>query len=130
MKKRVLNVMVLGNLKEGDKKLIFPDEEEVITVEPTTDMYDLLVMLMAFKSKSDARRNWTKTGKEIPSGWSAFDVGKFHNELSIWNPSPESYTPEEDAAFAKRLAEDEENLSLIGVCFCCGRRKENCENHG
>jgi hypothetical protein len=51
------------------------------------DMYDLLVLLGAFPSKSEARKNWNRTGKEIPPGYNEFkDIGKQKKALYIWNP--------------------------------------------
>lgn len=66
---------------------IFCQPQDVIWAEPKqTDMFDLLVRLGAFKSKSQARKNW-QHGKDIPNGWSEFFVGKKKRHLSIWNPT-------------------------------------------
>ena len=79
-----LNVMVdNGRLLPGDSALLFGDEEVVIVRD--ADMYDLLVMLGSFKSRSEARKNWRGV-RDIPSGWSEYRVGRLKKELCIWNP--------------------------------------------
>ena len=97
-----LNVMIEnGNALPEDKELIFgPNNcpsckgcdfcraEDVYAMSPETDMYDLLVKLEAFPSKSQARRVWKHTGKEIPPGFSHFTrIGKHRRVLTIWNPT-------------------------------------------
>lgn len=95
-----LNVMVEGNLQPEDQESLFgPHEhecsgcdwcrdEEVVVVPASTDMFDLLVLLGAFGSKSQARKVWKKTGREIPPGFSHFTrIGKHRRELAIWNPT-------------------------------------------
>lgn len=82
-----LNVIIdNGNVRESDRDDIFPADEEVNLLPPETDIFDLLVMLGAFPSKTQARKNW-KHGP-IPDGWSEFYVGKLRRHLCIWNPSP------------------------------------------
>ena len=50
------------------------------------DMYDLLVISGIFKSRSQAKKNWIRTGKEIPEGWSYFEkIGKLNNSLTVLN---------------------------------------------
>jgi hypothetical protein len=84
-----LNVIVdNGSILPSDKEILF-EEEDVIVVPPDTTMFDLLVMLGSFPSKSQARKNW-KAGGEIPIGWSEFFVGKKKRHLCIWNPSEET----------------------------------------
>jgi len=84
-----LNVIVdNGNVLPTDKERLFGDEEVVVVSEDTT-MFDLLVMLGSFSSKSQARKNWT-AGAKIPDGWSEFFVGKLKRHLCIWNPSKEN----------------------------------------
>ena len=56
--------------------------------ENEVDMFDLLVMLGAFSSKGQAKKNW-KGVKDIPFGWSEFIIGKLKRQLCIWNPQPE-----------------------------------------
>jgi len=95
-----LNVIVEnGNIRDGDEELVFgPDrhdgcigcprckKEEVMRVPATTTIFDLLVMLGAFPSKGQARKNW-QHGAEIPPGFSEFRVGKLRRLLTIWNPT-------------------------------------------
>ena len=51
--------------------------EEYRLIPEDCDMYDLLVLLGIFPSKSEARKNWTRTGKEISSGYNEFkNIGK------------------------------------------------------
>lgn len=84
-----LNVIVANeHVGEWDRNNLFPDEEEVVVFRPgcKKDMLDLLVILGAFPSRSQARKNWKLTGAEIPTGWSMFFVGKHRRCLAIWNP--------------------------------------------
>lgn len=89
----VLNFVVKNEyLFDNDVKTLFGDFngniEDVEYIPETLDMYDILVMSNLFKSKSDAKRNWTRTGKEVPCGWSEFKkIGKLNSHLCIWNPS-------------------------------------------
>lgn len=81
-----LNIIVdNGNVWPDDKQMLFGDEDVVIVI-PQTTIYDLLVMLGSFPSKSQARKNW-RQGATIPAGWSEFFVGKLRRHLCIWNPS-------------------------------------------
>ena len=80
-----LNVIVdNGNVFENDKELVFGDDD-VIVVPTTTTIFDLLVMIEAFSSKSQARKNWTGPAI-IPDGFSEFKIGKLKRHLCIWNP--------------------------------------------
>jgi hypothetical protein len=85
-------VVVNQNFKEEDIKLFFdePDKNwdgKVFRLTTENDMFDVLVLAGIFKSKSDAKRNWKKTGKEIPAGFSDFiGVGKLRHSIFIWNP--------------------------------------------
>ena len=83
-----LNVMVdNGNLRETDRKMLFPKEERVIIVNPEeTSIFELLVMIGSFESKSQARKNWNGANT-IPAGWSEFKIGKLKRHLCIWNPT-------------------------------------------
>jgi hypothetical protein len=93
-----LNVIVdNGNVHKNDEKNLFGPlehkckgcprcyKEKVLHVPIETTMFDLLVKLGSFKSKGQARKNW-RFGKDIPSGWSEFKIGKLKRHLSIWNP--------------------------------------------
>jgi hypothetical protein len=86
-----LNIIIqTPNVQQTDRTNLFPDEEIVHCVrsDASKDMWDLLVILGVFKSKSMARKNWKHTGKDIPPGWSQFQgLGKHRKELCIWNPT-------------------------------------------
>lgn len=83
-----LNIIIrTSSVQEGDRELLFPDDEMVhIFDQEQKDIFDLLIILGAFPSKSQARKNWNGP-KEIPEGWSEFFVGKLKRHLCIWNPS-------------------------------------------
>lgn len=82
-----LNVIVMNGFVRGeDKPALFPNDEDVLEVSPLTDIWDLLLMLGAFPSRGQAKKNW-KGPKQIPDGWSEFYVGKIRRHLCIWNPT-------------------------------------------
>ena len=84
-----LNVIIRSDrVKLEDRVNLFPNEEVVFVFDPEDkDMFDLLIILGVFKSRGQARQNWKKTGREIPTGWSQFTgLGRFRKELCIWNP--------------------------------------------
>jgi hypothetical protein len=61
---------------------------EKIEITEDEDMYDLLIRLGVFDSRSQAQKNWTRTGAEIPYGFNDFEnIGKFNKRLTIWRPS-------------------------------------------
>ena len=74
-----------GREEETDARLFF-DNEEVIPISTNKNMYDILVMTNIFSSKSQARKNWAKTGANIPEGFSDFIVGKLKHRICILNP--------------------------------------------
>ena len=82
------NVVIKNENLEKNKDLIpliFGDED-IILIEGK-DMFDILVMCNLFQSKGQARKNWTKTGKEIPQGFNDFEkLGKLNHRLTIFNP--------------------------------------------
>ena len=83
-----LNVIIdNGNIRSSDRDALFPADEEVHFLSTDTDIFDLLVLLGTFSSKSQARKNW-KHGPLQP-GWSEFFVGKIKRQLCIWNPLKE-----------------------------------------
>jgi hypothetical protein len=69
---------------------IFGDGENIdrqgFKIRHNLDMFDLLVEMKAFKSRSDARKNWTKSDQFIEDGISSFLVGKNKKPLYIWKP--------------------------------------------
>ena len=84
-----LNVIVdNGNSDPEDLWLFANDDgtndQEVMVISSVIDIFDLLLLLRAFPSKSQARKNWKGGG--ILDGWSEFRVGKFKHHLCIWNP--------------------------------------------
>jgi hypothetical protein len=84
-----LNIIIRSkHVRLEDRVNLFPDEEVVFVFDPgQKDMYDLLVILGMFKNKSQARKNWKKTGRDIPTGWTELTrLGKHRRELHIWNP--------------------------------------------
>ena len=86
-----LNIIVEnGNVWDTDSANLFPGNERVDILWPGhgKDMFDLLVIIGAFPSKRQAKKNWTKTGPEIPLGWNEFVIGKRRRFLCIWNPTP------------------------------------------
>ena len=91
-----LNVIICnGNIHPSDAPTLFPKNEPIEAFLPEeVDIFDLLVKLGAFPSKSQARKSWKGLDK-IPDGWSMFWVGKFRRILCIWNPS-EPLTQEEN----------------------------------
>jgi hypothetical protein len=92
-----LNVIVNSDkIGPNDKELIFGDEEVFFVNPEDMDMFDLLVKLGSFESKGQAKKNWTKTGKEIPQGFNEFIVGKLRRCLTIWNPSKSASEYEDD----------------------------------
>jgi hypothetical protein len=87
-----LNLIIANkNLKSNLDliKHLFPEDQDVFIIPSNEDwdMYDCLVKLKAFPSKSEARKNWTRTGKEILPGYNEFkNIGKQKKALYIWNP--------------------------------------------
>lgn len=76
-----------GNVLDGDKEALFGDEP-VEFIPPSTTMFDILVVSGIFPSKSQARKNWTRTGETIPDGFSSFErIGKLKHRIHIWNPT-------------------------------------------
>jgi hypothetical protein len=86
------NFLVCSDLsqKEDDVDVDYPfGEEPVVEIPSTNDMYDVLVLCGIFPSKSQARKNWKTTGKDIPPGWTElYSIGKMKVGIFIWNPIP------------------------------------------
>jgi hypothetical protein len=85
-----LNVIVMNDFAADNWDMVrhlFGDDEDFLFLHPQYDMYDCLVHLEVFKSKGEARKNWKRTGKEIPPGYNEFrGIGKSKKALFIWNP--------------------------------------------
>lgn len=70
-----------------DAGLLFEPEDELLKIDEGETMAHLMFRTGKFRSVGEARRNgW---GREIPSGWNVFTVGKGKNRIDvfIWNPS-------------------------------------------
>ena len=85
-----LNVIIdTGHVQDTDREHLFPDEEKVLVIRQDNPkvktIFDLLLILGAFKSKSQARKNW-KHG-DIQPGWNEWFVGKKKRHLCTWAPS-------------------------------------------
>jgi hypothetical protein len=84
-----LNVVIINQNYEHERDLVpLIFGEDIITYfQDDADMFDLLVYLNIFKSKAEARRNWKRTGGNIPFGYTEFKkIGKFSKSLYIFNP--------------------------------------------
>lgn len=84
------NVIIKNKYYKENEDLvpILFDEEEVIFIEDDNiDMYDILVKLNIFRSKSEARKNWKKTKKDIPDGFTdIMKIGKLNKRITIYKP--------------------------------------------
>jgi len=78
-------VVINEHYRKDIQDLIF-DCEPVAQLESNKTMIDVLVEYGIFKSRGDAKKNWTK-GIEIPFGFSDFNnIGKFRHRFCIWKP--------------------------------------------
>jgi hypothetical protein len=78
-------VVVNEHFKRNDAEVFFPGER-VIYIAGAFTMWDILHHAGLFGSKGQARKNWKRTGAEIPEGFSHFDhIGKRNSELAILN---------------------------------------------
>jgi hypothetical protein len=77
------------NVLDGDIKLFWGEENppNLIWIDPSWDMWDLLAHLKLFPSKSQVRKD-PKWGAitAIPLGWTEFQFGKKRIAVSIFNP--------------------------------------------
>lgn len=83
------NYIVLnGNNERDDAELFFPSEVVTyICVGGRVTMWDILLHAGLFPSKGQARKNWTRTGADVPGGFSYFThLGCAHSRLTILNP--------------------------------------------
>lgn len=61
--------------------------EGFVPLSTGADMFDILVMTGMFRSKSDARKNWNRTGQSVPEGFTDLErIGKLKKRITIWNP--------------------------------------------
>jgi len=81
-----VNIVVENDNLDTELAISLFDSNKWLTVPKTTDMFDILVMLNLFKNKGQAKKNWKKTGRDIPNGFSHFTrLGKFNSAISIFN---------------------------------------------
>ena len=82
-----MNIIIDNGLIVGDEAALFFSGEPIDIRPLGTDMFDLLVELGIFSSKSQALKNWKRSGRDIPLGFSDFErIGKLNNRLTILNP--------------------------------------------
>ena len=86
------NFVVHNEHFEGNRDLLGPlfggEDFEILGEEE--DMWGILVRCGVFPSRGQARKNWRKTNKEIPDGFSIFEgVGKKRHTITIWKPLPD-----------------------------------------
>lgn len=85
------NFIVMNDFVQGDERDLFFSGESSVPLEPNATMWDVLFMAGIFPSKSQARKNWNRTGAEIPEGFSHFQhIGKRHNEVCVFKPTREN----------------------------------------
>ncbi|AUR86019.1 hypothetical protein NVP1081O_284 [Vibrio phage 1.081.O._10N.286.52.C2] len=79
-----MNIIVdNGLIQANDQATLFGDED-VIHVESTVTLTELVCNLGLYKSKSQARQSG-RVGS-IPTGWSVFKGNK-KTHLYVWNPT-------------------------------------------
>jgi len=83
-------IIINEHFRSGDDILFFENDEKIIFIEQDDqliDMFDLLVFAEIFRSKGDAKRNWKKSSRDIPKGFSEFkNIGKLNRKITIFNP--------------------------------------------
>ena len=76
---------VIGEVDVPDS--IF-DGEDFVQLPVFTDMFSILVEAGIFPSRGQARKNWNKTGKDVPAGLTDIEkIGKMNTRITIWNPT-------------------------------------------
>lgn len=82
-------VRITPFLRTTDIPLFFGDESVDYTTN-NKDMYDTLVACQLFPSKSEAKKNWVRTGKDAPSGFTGIEgIGKLKHRFTILNMGKE-----------------------------------------
>lgn len=87
MNENELNIVINNKFNESEKDLIpiLFNNEKVLEVDENFTIYDALILLNIFKSKSQARKNWNKG--IIEKGYQEFtQIGKLNKGIFIWNP--------------------------------------------
>ncbi len=76
---------VMGQVNIKDVDTLFGGDQDITTLVNKVDMFDILVMADIFTSKSQAHKNWTRTGRDVPDGFTDIqNIGKFNQRLTIW----------------------------------------------
>ena len=88
-----INFVISNNPDSELIESVFTGEKFTCLPE-TSDMFDVLVNAGCFKSKSQARQNWTKTDRDIDFGICSFLVGKTKLSLTIFKPIDTQYSHE------------------------------------
>ena len=71
--------------KKNEPRIL--ETDRIMFVDEKYDMYDILLLAGLFKTRSHAKRDWKRTGKEVPDGFSDFTrIGKKLGKLTIWKP--------------------------------------------
>mgnify|MGYP003345196064 CR=1 FL=1 len=76
---------IVGGFDPEIASMVFQGEA-FTTLASESDMFDILILSGVFKSKSQAKQNWTKTDKEIEHGLCSFVVGKKKMSISVFKP--------------------------------------------
>lgn len=96
MENHEINIVVENEFLEQNRDLLKPlfGDEVIEFVTPEANMFDILVKHEFFKSKGDAKKNWGRTGRDIPEGFTDLEhIGKKHRRLTIYNPTDMSDIP-------------------------------------
>lgn len=82
-----INVVVdNGHIDESLLDAMF-DGEDFIIVSADRDMFGILAEAGLFPSRSQAMKNWKRTGPEVPDGFTHIEgIGKKRNSIAIWKP--------------------------------------------
>ena len=83
----VVNTEELWQTKINELSKIIFEGEDFILVPNSYTMLDILFKCGIFQSKGQARKNWKKTGTEIPNGFTDLEgIGKLNKRITIWKP--------------------------------------------
>jgi hypothetical protein len=86
-KTKDVNIAVRNEAFDDSLAAILFSGEPFEIVDPETDMWSIVTEMGLFPSKGQARKNWNKTGQEIPTGFTELEkLGKLNHTLTIWNP--------------------------------------------
>lgn len=86
-----INYIVENEYYTEDLEDLFFQGEPCIHIPPDKTMPDILVDAGVFPSRGQARKNWTRSGVEIPPGFSDFlGIGKKRLRISILCPTADN----------------------------------------